>query len=70
MKRGTRVSKVQASAHRDTRPGQSFGRQRFPNPSAIQAEKWPEAHMIMRQLFETRDMLRLYAEVCGRWERN
>ncbi len=45
-------------------------RRRFPNPSAIQADEGPEAQRMMRQLFETRDVLRFYAEVCGRWERN
>ena len=45
-------------------------RPQFPNPSAIKADEWPEAHRIMRQLFETGDVLRLYAEVCGRWERS
>ncbi len=34
------------------------------------AEEWPEAQRIIRQLFETRDVLQFYAKVCGRWERN
>ena len=40
----------------------------FPILTPSKPMNGPDAQRLMRQLFETRDVLRLYAEVCGRWE--